>query len=255
MLRIISLTAAGLVLAQRLGSLLEAKVWHKPKPFSQRLQQAFSSGDQLICICATGIVVRTLAPVLNSKTSDPAVIVLDERGQFVIPLLSGHEGGANQLAAQVAELLDAQLVSTTANAYLQPMYTAGMGCERHCSKEDLLHLLELCVERAGITLQQISCLASIDIKSDEGGLIELAQQLDIPFICYSVAQLQKVAGQLQNPSEYVFKTVGVYGVAESAALLSAGPQRIEGGAASSELMLAKQKSKVATCAIGRSYQI
>ncbi|OUS32046.1 cobalamin biosynthesis protein CbiG ['Osedax' symbiont bacterium Rs2_46_30_T18] len=254
MLRIISLTDAGLALAERLASLLEAQVMHQPKPFSQCVQQAFNLGDQLIFICATGIVVRTLAPVLNSKKTDPAVLVLDERGEFVIPLLSGHEGGANQLAAQVAQLLDSQLVSTTANAYQQPLYTAGMGCERHCSKADLLLLLEQSVARAGISLQHISALASIDIKNDETGLIELAAQLKIPFLCYSVAQLQEVAAQLQTPSDYVFQTVGVYGVAESAALVSARNQQ-SGETATSELMLAKQKSKVATCAIGRSYKL
>ncbi|EPJ52442.1 MAG: cobalamin biosynthesis protein CbiG [Osedax symbiont Rs2] len=254
MLRIISLTDAGLALAQRLASMLEATVMHQPKPFSQSLQQAFKQGDQLIFICATGIVVRTLAPVLKSKQTDPPVLVLDERGEFVIPLLSGHEGGANQLAAQVAQLLGAQLVSTTAHAYQQPVYTAGMGCERHCSKADLLLLLEQSVATAGISLHQLSALASIDIKNDEIGLIELAAQLQIPFLCYSVEQLQEVATQLQNPSDYVFKTVGVYGVAESAALVSARSEASRGSAVS-ELMLAKQKSKVATCAIGRSYKL
>lgn len=270
-IKIVSLTDAGWLLAQRLEALMvgsatdfaAVEVLHKPQPFSAVVQSAFRDGDRLIFICATGIVMRTLAPVIDSKLTDPAVLVIDERAAFVIPLLSGHEGGANHFGAQISHLIDAQLVSTTANTYLEPYYTAGMGCERHCPKESLYALLIQCLDRQGLKLSHLSAIASIDIKADEVGLIELAASLDLPFICYSAEQLRTVEDQLQTPSDYVFKTVGVYGVAESAALLSArgevSGQRLcsekltHKKPALSELLLAKQKSKVATCALGRSY--
>ena len=69
----------------------------------------------LICIMATGIVVRHLAPLLRHKAVDPAVVVLDERGQFAISLVSGHLGGANQLACDVAAITGGQAVITTAS--------------------------------------------------------------------------------------------------------------------------------------------
>lgn len=69
----------------------------------------------LICIMATGIVVRHLAPLLRHKTVDPAVVVLDERGQFAISLVSGHLGGANQLARDIAAITGGQAVITTAS--------------------------------------------------------------------------------------------------------------------------------------------
>ena len=74
----------------------------------------FSSCQALVFVGAVGIAVRLIAPHITSKETDPAVVVLDEKGRFVIPLLSGHLGGANELAEQLAELFNAQAVITTA---------------------------------------------------------------------------------------------------------------------------------------------
>lgn len=251
MIKIIALTEAGLVLANKLQLILDQprEILYKPQPFTATVQQAFAAGDPLIFICATGIVVRTLAAVLDSKLSDPPVLVLDEAGQFVIPLISGHEGGANQWGAQVATAINAQLVITTAKPYLAPVYSVGMGCERGCSVDDLALILEQCLAQANLTISQISHINSIDIKSDELGLIELAQRLNKPFKTWSVEQLSAVESLLSTKSDYIFSVVGVYGVAESAALVDVINQTGQAG----ELILNKQKSATATCAIARSY--
>ena len=81
----------------------------------QTLQSAFQEHAALVCIMATGIVVRDLAPLLRSKHSDPAVVVVDEKGEHAISLLSGHKGGANALARQVAGLLGGTAILTTAS--------------------------------------------------------------------------------------------------------------------------------------------
>lgn len=247
---VVALTEAGKRLGERIVAALDdAELWYRPEPFVARVQQAFQAGDALIMICATGIVLRAIAPVIVSKRQDPAVVVLDEAGRFVVPLLSGHEGGANELARQLSELIGAQLVITTANPYLQPVYCVGMGCERGCEAGELHELLEACLASAGLGLVQIDSINSIDIKADESGLIALGDALDKPFRVFDRQQLLQEDALLSTRSDYVYDTVGVYGVAESAALHAA---RTHTGNAP-ELVLAKQKSRRATCAIARAY--
>lgn len=77
-------------------------------------EEQFEKADGLIFMGATGIAVRSIAPYVQSKKKDPAVLVIDECGKFVISLLSGHLGGANQLTETAAAILGAQPVVTTA---------------------------------------------------------------------------------------------------------------------------------------------
>lgn len=76
--------------------------------------QAFEDANALVFIGACGIAVRAIAPLLQGKTKDPAVVVLDEGGRFCISLVSGHLGGANELTLRCAAIVGAQPVITTA---------------------------------------------------------------------------------------------------------------------------------------------
>ena len=83
------------------------------KSISGDMETLFEESDALIFIGACGIAVREIAPYVKSKTTDPAVIVIDDRGRFVIPILSGHIGGANALARRIASEIGATAVVTT----------------------------------------------------------------------------------------------------------------------------------------------
>lgn len=80
----------------------------------EELREKIVEYSRLIFICACGIAVRTIAPFVKNKKEDFAVVVCDENGKFAISLLSGHLGGANELAENVAEILGGQAVITTA---------------------------------------------------------------------------------------------------------------------------------------------
>ena len=259
---IISLTDEGKTLAERIIALDSSQAstvqqylhHHKPKPFAETVVKLFNEGRRLIFICSTGIVVRTLSPHITDKYKDPAVLVLDQQGRHVIPLLSGHEGGANEWARSLANSLDATAVITSAEKYTHPVYTLGIGCDRGCPVEDI----ELLVEQSLKQLTQkdpeldktsIQCIASIDLKADEVGLLAFCKKASISLEVFPAEILRTVEDQLSYKSDIVFKEVGCYGVAEAAALLSASA--VTGNNA--ELVLPKQKSKRATCSIARSY--
>lgn len=77
-------------------------------------KRVFEPGNNLIFIGAAGIAVRAIAPYVRAKQSDPAVVVMDEKANWCIPILSGHLGGANLLADKLAKMTGAQAAITTA---------------------------------------------------------------------------------------------------------------------------------------------
>lgn len=117
-LAIVSFTERGGALAERLqsafgGTAVNAR---RDAPFclSAWTAEAFSSARALVFVGAAGIAVRAVAPHVRSKAADPAVVVMDEAGRFAVPILSGHLGGANALAKELAAFCGGTAVITTA---------------------------------------------------------------------------------------------------------------------------------------------
>lgn len=81
---------------------------------SSKIADLFSRYDAIVCIFSLGAVIRLIAPLLKDKKTDPAVIVIDDKASFVISALSGHLGGANELAEQIAKKIGAIPIVTTA---------------------------------------------------------------------------------------------------------------------------------------------
>lgn len=112
---VISFTLKGKQIAERLYNSnpgqMEFQLFHKEKP---DIFVRDNWGRPLVFIGAVGIAVRGIAPMVKDKLTDSPVIVIDEMGKYVIPILSGHVGGANALAKKLADLIEGEAVITTA---------------------------------------------------------------------------------------------------------------------------------------------
>lgn len=107
------MTQKGGGLVRALSETMPGDIYNKEN-YKDGLRCQWDKADALVFVMASGIVVRCIAPYIQSKTSDPAVLVLDQNGRFVISLLSGHLGGANALAVKIAGLCGGTPVITTA---------------------------------------------------------------------------------------------------------------------------------------------
>ena len=112
----LSFSDRGEALAVRLAAALggEAARCGRPVSLDEWTSTSFGQAQGLVFVGAAGIAVRAIAPYVKSKTSDPAVVVVDECGHFAVPILSGHLGGANDLARRIARVCGAVPVLTTA---------------------------------------------------------------------------------------------------------------------------------------------
>ncbi len=299
-----------------------ASLWHDHRAF-------------VFCL-ATGAVVRLIAPLLEDKSRDPAVVVIDEQGQFVISLCSGHQGKADQLARLLAHQLGATPVLTGASAGIGlpgvdilgvpfgwqrgegdwtgvsavvargepveviqeagstlwqnhlpqghpfqfgfPEYTAttkeelpspkariwvsptqrrfsaesdlpkvqwhprvlwvGIGCERGTSRELIETAIGQVCQSNHLAEQAIAGIATIDIKADEVGLVELCRERNWPLRTFPAEVLRSV--NVPNPSDVVDKEVGTPSVAEAAALVAANGNSHLGTQSLAPLRVAKQ---------------
>lgn len=265
----------------------------KLKIFSKTL---FADYDVIIYMMAMGIVVRDITPYMVHKSMDPGVLCLSPDGQYIIPVLSGHLGGANEAAWFISEHLGITPVITTASdvlgakavdmiakennlaiksfemakqlttmliddypvdivsqhplkgvktvvkptesskglidvtykikSYDKPTavlipkeIVLGIGARRNTPYEAINSFLNDYCHQLGLYKKAISFIASIDLKADEQGIIELSKTLKTDFVTYTSEVLQTVETQFEG-SEFVRKITGVSAVCEPAGYLA-----------------------------------
>lgn len=231
------ITSNGFKLAQRLkGLYLDAEILRfNPKS----LPLIWGESRILIFIMATGIVVRTIAPLIKNKRTDPAVVVLDEVGRFAISLLSAHLGGANVAVKNIAGFLGAKAVITTPSDIDPPLnLVIGIGCNSGTSTGEIEFAVRRTLEDNGLSFLSIQSIATIDRKVNEPGIVEFARKYGLGIVSFTSDELNLIMDV--EKSEIVFKTTNAYAVAEPAALLASGATR---------LLIPKQKWTNVTIAV------
>ncbi len=288
------------------------------------LRQLFVAGRPIVGLCASGILVRALAPLLDDKREEPPVVALAEDGSVAVPLLGGHHG-ANAIARALAEALapetpcvaaittagdlrlgmaldepppgwrianpervkpvaaallagkpvalieeaatadwlhggsikwaeaaDHQVVVTDralsadseALVLHPPVLALGIGCERFCPAEEIAALAAATLAAAGLAAGAVAAIVSVELKADEPGIHALAASLGVPARFFPASRLLAETARLTVRSEAAFRAAGCWGVAEGAALAAAGPD--------GELVVPRQQSRHATCAVARA---
>jgi cobalt-precorrin 5A hydrolase len=164
---ILAITRGGRELASKLCPLLEgARVLNQKsgEKFAETITANWRHYNGFICIMATGIVVRAISPLLGDKSTDPCVVVLDEKGRHAISLLAGHIGGGNDLARKVAGLLGGTPVITTASDTLELVAIDLWAREQQLvapSRKELTTLSTLLVNRGYLLLYADVVVASL----------------------------------------------------------------------------------------------
>lgn len=299
-------------LCQRLNAILWIPHTLHPLPgtqvycgsLSEHLDTLWSRHRGFIFGLACGAVVRLIAPLLQHKSSDPAVVVLDQTGKFVISLCSGHQGGGDQLTRLVARQLNATPIITGASnalgllgvdllgvpfgwrrgagnwtevsaaiargervqvaqeagsslwktalpsdhpfdftsnpeakfricissqrqvsditqvQWFPRVLWVGIGCERNTPRTLIERAIEQTLQQYHLAEEAIAGIATLDIKGDEAGLVELCQARNWPLRTFAPGVLREI--EVPNPSEVVEAEVGTPSVAEAAALQAAG---------------------------------
>ncbi len=207
--------------------------------------------DGFIFISSTGIAVRAISGLPVDKFYDPFILVIDDTGRFCISLLSGHTGGANQFAGEIADRIGAIPVITTSTdrnqvfsidvfakaeglqipnrmvakeisarlLHKMPVVTIGIGCKKGVSSETIEYRIREDLKRLKVPFESIKELASIDRKKSEKGLQMFCSQYQIPFCTYTAEELLQVKGVFTG-SRFVESVVSVDNVCERSAVLA-----------------------------------
>lgn len=178
----------------------------------------FGRYPQIIYVAPCGVATRAIAPKVRHKLSDPAVVVVDVGARWAVSLLSGHEGGANQLTIDVGNALDAEPIVTTTTEAAKSLII-GLGCRRGTPAETIVETIQQGLAMVDAALADVRYLSSAKLKSDEAGLLEAGRMLGIPIRFISELEIRNTPRNF-NHSSFVSSKVDLPAVAEPCALLA-----------------------------------
>lgn len=219
---VVTLNGPGLSLAQTLAKSLNADLAvmrpDKTPRLPELVESLFDRCQALIMVMASGIATRTVGPLLRSKHTDPAVVVVDRAGRYAVSLAGGHEGGANQLACDVASLTGGEPVITTGTETGRTA-AVGVGYRRRATGEDIESAVRTCLEKCGLAPDQVRFLSTGLFKWNDSGIRQAAAGLGVLLRFFSAEQLLQVDG-VSDPSQAAMRHFSLKGVSEQCALLS-----------------------------------
>jgi cobalt-precorrin 5A hydrolase len=194
---------------------------HSFQKLKDTVKELWGAYEGLVFLCASGIAVRAIAPWVDSKHTDPAVVVCADTGSFAVSLLSGHEGGANGLAMEAAACIGAVPVITTASesspGMLPRNLIAGIGCRKGVSAEAIGGMVRQVFSENRISPFRINMLCTISLKQNEPGLVEFAEALGAPLVFFTADELNALDGDFAA-SDYVREVTGTDNVCERSAV-------------------------------------
>lgn len=212
---------AAAFLAERLDAELHVHALVKNCPnatifdrVAERLAELWTRVRGLVVFAPTGVVVRSLAPLLEHKTKDPGVVVVDALARWAIPLVGGHEGGANRLCERVANILGSEPIVTTASEAVRDL-VVGLGSRRGVAAGEVLAAVDAALAALGLSRARVRCLATASPKRDEAGLQEAAAALRLPLVIVHDLELRSRRRLRRTAAA---RHVGLVAVSQPAAL-------------------------------------
>jgi len=183
-LAIFAISTGGKTLAQQLAAKVDAVVPEITAGVTQAIAEYWPKVDGLVCIMSTGIVVRAIAPLLADKAKDPCVVVVDQKGRHAISLLSGHLGGGNDLAREVAGLTGGIPVITTASDTLGlvPLDIWAKSQGLNATKENMTKASALLVNSGGLKIYSDLAVDSLPQGVTQVDTIDQADLIISPYL-------------------------------------------------------------------------
>lgn len=188
------------------------------KRIAALVKKLFSTTEGIVLIGPCGVAIRAMASQIQSKHTDPPVVVVDAGGRYAVSLIGGHEGGANNLAFVVGNIIGAEPVITTTTEAVKT-YIVGIGCRKGVTAEVIVEAVHSSLQKAGVSPGNVRVLSTVDIKKHETGLIDAARSLGIPLRFIQSGEIRACARSF-GISRTALRLVNLPAVAEPAALLA-----------------------------------